>query len=162
MRTAELFERARRDERSFGAPVWSPDPRDVLAHAVGHALKGGGAWSGQSHDLVDIPRIAAAFALAPAVCAAHLERTGLARAARFVLPLMAAGEPARFGAEVVAALAPDAVGVALARSANALRTHMNAHALLASTTGFALDSSLLRGAITFGLRLWDKRTERAP
>jgi hypothetical protein len=39
---------------------------------------------------------------------------------------------------------------------------MNAHALLASTTGFALDSSLLRGAITFGLRLWDKRTERAP
>jgi hypothetical protein len=75
---------------------------------------------------------------------------------------MAAGEPARFGAEVVAALAPDAVGVALARSANALRTHMNAHARLASATGFALDSSLIRGAFTFGLRLWDKRAEHAP
>ena len=162
LRTADLFARAHRDEKSFGVAVCCPDPRDVLAHAVGHALKSGGAWSGGGHDLCDIPRIAAVFALSAEVCAAHLERTGLARAARFVLPLMAAGEPARFGAEVVAALAPDPVGSALVRSANALRTHIDAHARLASATGFALDSSLFRGAFTFGLRLWDKRTEQAP
>jgi len=161
MPTAALFERAQRDERSFGVPVYCPDPRDVLAHAVGHALKGGGAWSGEGHDLLDIPRIARACSLSPAACAAHLERTGLARAARFVLPLMAAGDDARFGAEVVAALAPDALGSALVRSANALRTHMNAHARLSTATGFALDSSLFRGVFSFGLRLWDKRTERA-
>lgn len=162
LHTAELFARAHRDESSFGVPVCCPDPRDVLAHAVGHALKSGGAWSGEGHDLRDIPRIAAVFALSPRACAAHLERAGLARAARFVLPLMAAGEPERFGAEVVAALAPDPIGSALARSANALRTHIGAHAHLASATGFALDSSLFRGAFTFGLRLWDKRTEQAP
>jgi hypothetical protein len=162
MPTSELFERAHHDQRSFGVPVFCPDARDVLAHAVGHALKNGSAWFGEGHDVRDIPRIAKVFALSPQLCAAHLERTGLARAARFVLPLMAAGEDARFGAEVVAALAPDPVGAALVRSANALRTHIRAHARLASATGFALDSSLWRGAFSFGLRLWDKRSEHAP
>jgi hypothetical protein len=162
MPTAELFARGHRDQHSFGVPVCCPDARDVLAHAVGHALKGGGAWAGEGHDLRDIPRVAAVFGLSARQCAAHLDRTGLARAARFVLPLMAAGEDARFGAEVVAALAPDPIGAALVRSANALRTHIGAHARLSSATGFTLDSSLWRGACSFGLRLWDKRTEHAP
>jgi hypothetical protein len=159
MPTSGMFARGHSDEAVFGVRVVLPDPLDVLAHAIGHALKGGGAWAGDGHELVDIPRLAAAERLDPRRAAAHLEQLGLGRAARFVLPLTAANDPHGFASALLAALRVDPVGRVLTRTARALRTHMNGQARMASAVGFALDSSLPRAGYALALRVWDKRLE---
>jgi len=156
-----IFERARPDSDAFGCPVLLPDPLDVLSHLVGHALKGGSAWAGEGNELSDIPRLAQAFELAPEQCAARLVDNGLARAARFVLPLTAARDPAGFGARTLACLPRDPLGVALAelarRWARAQPQHPRAHTVV----GFMLDSSLWRGGYALSLRVIDLRRRAA-
>lgn len=159
MRTSGVFARGREDRAAFGVRVILPDPLDVLAHAIGHALKGGTAWAGEGHELIDIPRLAEAQRLDPTLAARHLERLGLDRAARFVLPLTAANDPRGFAAALLSALRFDPVGRALARSASALRAHMHGAGRMQSAVGFALDSSLPRAGYALALRLWDKRFE---
>ena len=148
-----IFARARPDSSAFDCQVLSPDPLDVLSHLVGHALKGGNAWAGQGNELRDIPRLVETFALSPEACAARLHADGLARAARFVLPLVAA-EPA-FAERMLAALPPDPVGVELARAARKLQQlqpqNLRAHTLV----GFMLDSSLWRAGYAVSLRVID-------
>ncbi|MEY4581714.1 MAG: hypothetical protein RL701_6417 [Pseudomonadota bacterium] len=161
MLTAPLFERSTQDNDVFGVPVALPDAGDVLAHLVGHALKSGNAWSGEGPELRDIPRLADACRLSALDCAARLDELGLARAARFVLPLTAADDAAGFGAAVLSHLRPDVLGDRLAQTARLMRTHMRHAERMSALIGFALDSSLLQGAYAFSLRISEKFFESA-
>jgi Uncharacterised nucleotidyltransferase len=157
-----LFGRGRPDGEVFGVTVWLPDPLDVFAHLVGHALKSGNAWRGTGHELRDIPRLAATQRLSASACAEHLQELGLARAARFVLPLTAAVAERPFGGSTVATtafvselltqLGGDPVGAALCQAAMRLRTRASTPGLATSLVGFALDSSLWRGMYALSLR----------
>jgi len=160
VRHAELFQRGRPDETTFGVPVIQPDPADVLMHLIGHALKSGTAFLGRGHELQDIPRLLAALALDPAACAHRLEQTGLARAARFVLPLTAANDPALSGQALLSCLRPDPAGALIVACTQRLRAHMADVERAPAWPAFALDSSVPRGAAAFLLRLWDKPLER--
>jgi len=157
--TRELFARGRPDRATFGVPVVQPDPLDVLCHLVGHALKGGTAWSGRGHELTDIVRLAQSHALSAERCAERLTQTGLARAARFVLPLTAANDPQAFGAAVVRALPSDGLGARLAQLVAGLRTLQPNTQQTPAWPGFLLDCTLPHGAAALALRLWDKPRE---
>jgi hypothetical protein len=156
---AELFARGSPDETTFGVPVTQPDPVDVLVHLIGHALKSGTAWIGRGHELRDIPLLLDSFELSPALCAQRLEHTGLDRAARFVLPLTAADDPGSRARALLGCLRSDPTGAWLAECATRLRAHMADAERAPAWPGFALDSSVPRGAAAFLLRLWDKPLE---
>jgi len=156
-----LFARARPDSEAFGCPVLLPDPLDVLSHLVGHALKGGNAWAGEGNEFLDIPRLAQAFELSPELCAARLADNGLARAARFVLPLTAAHDPTGFGARTLACLPDDPLGEWLARAARHWQHAQPQNARAHTVVGFMLDSSLWRGGYALSLRVIDLRRRAA-
>ncbi|MET0390322.1 MAG: nucleotidyltransferase family protein [Polyangiales bacterium] len=160
MPSGPLFARGRFDDKTFGVPVMMPDPLDVLAHLVGHAAKSGNAWCKQGHELRDIPRMASVLQLAPERCAERLHRLGLARAARWVLPLTAANDPAGFGPAVLRALPPDPLGERLSRATSFVQGHLPAPSRVSALVGFALDSSLVRGGYALTLRAADKLADR--
>jgi len=154
-----LFARGTHDAVTFGVPVVQPDPTDVVLHLIGHALKGGSAWTGTGQELSDIPRLAAAYELDAASCAVRLSQCGMGRAARFVLPLTAAHDPRGFGAAVLACLPADPFGQRLAEHVLRLRTHTTESGRAPAWPGFALDASLARGALALALRVYDKPLE---
>jgi hypothetical protein len=158
---AGIFARARPDTDAFGCPVLLADPLDILSHLVGHALKSSNAWTGAGNELSDIPRMAQQFALDPQLCAARLTDSGLARAARFVLPLIAANDAAGFGARTLACLPRDPLGEALARAALGLRAKRQSLAHAHTVVGFMLDSSLWRGGYALSLRVIERRRRAA-
>jgi hypothetical protein len=152
-----IFARARPDSEAFGCPVLLPEALDVLSHLVGHALKGGSAWAGEGNEFSDIPRLAQAFELTPEHCAARLVDNGLARAARFVLPLTAAHDPAGFGARTLACLPDDPLGEKLAQTARRWQRAQPNNPRAHTVVGFMLDSSLWRGGYALSLRVLDLR-----
>ena len=111
-----LFERSRPSPSSH---LRWPDPCDGFAHLVGHfALNR--LLSNNLARSQDFDRVGEHFALSPAGLAHHLQRCGLARAARYTFDVLERAEnvaPARgaFRRQVRAALPPDALGDALAR-----------------------------------------------
>jgi hypothetical protein len=157
--SARIFSRGVPDTEAFGCPILLPDPIDVFSHLVGHALKGAGAWRGNGNELTDIPLLMETLRLSPQLCAARLQEDGLARAARFVLPLLRADASGSI-AQIAAMLPRDPVGVALQQLVQALwRAHADrryAH----TAAGFMLDSSMLRGVYALGLRVIDSVAER--
>jgi hypothetical protein len=158
MPSTELFARGVPDSDAFGVRVILPDPLDVLAHLIGHFVKSRGAGG----ELDDVRRLVERYRLDPLECARRLESCGLARASRFALPLMAAGDARGFASEVVSALSADPVGNVIAEALIALRTHTQKRSFWAGFPGFALERSLARSALVFALRAWDKRLEETP
>jgi hypothetical protein len=112
LHTCDVFARARLDRDLFGCELWLPDPLDLYAHLVGNFLKGR-ARPGD-HRIGDFAVVARAHRLDPERCARHLEATGLARAARYVLPWIAADRADPFASDVLRALRTDTVGSVLA------------------------------------------------
>jgi hypothetical protein len=159
MRSAELFERGRPDTDLFGVALTLPDPVDVLAHLIGHALKSQAGLTSSDVAFRDIPLLVAAFSLDPAVVAARLDHYGLGRASRLILPLTAASDPHAFGSAVLRALKFDPVGTMITRAMTALSTHIDRESRWAALPGFALESSLARGVVVCALRAWDKRLD---
>jgi hypothetical protein len=147
----ELFARGKRDAEAFGVPLVLPDPKDVLAHLVGHWVK-----SRTSRDdprtRRDVAVIADRFALDPIACAGHLERAGLARAARYVF----AGAPHGFEREVVRALSEDRVGQTLAYVLGAVGSRVPEHSPVLAASSYLLDRSLGAGLISLLARTQDR------
>lgn len=148
-----IFARARPDAEAFGCQVLSPDPLDVLSHLVGHALKGGNAWIGKGNEMRDIPRLVQVFGLSPEQCAQRLAADGLGRAARFVLPLIAAEPVPGFAERTLACLPADPVGVELVRAAQALKRLQPDNPRAHTLVGFMLDSSVWRAGYALSLRV---------
>jgi hypothetical protein len=159
--TADLFARGRQDSALFGTRVVLPDPLDGLAHVLGHFVKSRGYAGPFDHALRDVPLLAAKCGLDPSQCAAHLSECGMARAARYALPLMAANDPAGFGPAVLRALPADPLGSALAHAMRALRARCDARSPWSAMPGFALEPSLGDALWVFALRAWDKPADRS-
>ena len=140
--TEQLFARARLDEASLGAPVWLLDPRDAVAHAVGHAASGR-VDSRMTRQLTsDVEALARAHTLEARAVAEHLGRTGLRRAARYALARLASP----FARAVLRELAVDPLGRGLAGLAHALAGTQLPPARLAAQ--HVLNDTLPRGAVS--------------
>lgn len=137
--TRDLFARGRNDADLFGAPVVLPDPYDLYAHLVGHAACDHQVpVDGRTPE--DLERLARRFSLDARRCAAHLEATGLARAARFVLgSLDPAGD---FATRVLGELRSDPLGATLARLQRALNLRLHVESIPARLVGHLTNASL--------------------
>jgi hypothetical protein len=144
MDTAGLFARARRDRDLFGASVLVADPRDQLAHLLGHLAKD--HRPGEALYQSDLERLITRERLEPGVCAGHLDRLGLGRAARFALRELASPASAAWIDRCLAALAPDPLGEHLARLAARVIARRGRHSRWSSLAGLALDADLPRAA----------------
>ena len=107
-----LFHRGERDSRLFGAAVVLPTPLDEFAHLVAHFVQGRHTAADRRH-VADFGRVARRAALHPKAVAEHLDRLGLARAARYVAS-STTGDGGEFLEAVVRALPRDRLGAILA------------------------------------------------
>lgn len=143
LRTQDVFSRARPDHALFGAEFWLPDPLDMYAHLLGHFVASRTALS-DSQRLVDF--VAVAQRLEPRACARHLEREGLARVARYVLPAVAAQLHDAFAAAVLQALRADPFGRVLTSGLRRWLPRVPVHARWGMLGTHALGRSLGAGA----------------
>jgi hypothetical protein len=159
--TADVFARGREDSTLFGAALVLPDPLDGFAHVLGHFVKSRGYDSAADNALRDLPLMAAKFQLDPQRCAQHLVECGMARAARYALPLMASNDPAAFGPAVLRHLPKDLPGSLIAQAMQSLRANCNERSRWAALPGFALEPTLPKAFQVFALRAWDKPKDQA-
>jgi hypothetical protein len=153
----DLFARGIRDREAFGAELVLPDPKDVLAHLVGHLVKSRTSPL-DARCRRDFAVLAARFALEPAACARHLEACGLARASRYVFGHVEHG----FGAELVAALSPDPRGAALAHVLFEVGSRLPEHSRALSPSSYLLDRSIGAGLSSLLARVQDKIRSQRP
>ncbi len=151
MPAVEVVGRATPDESRFGAPVLLPDSRDLYAHQVGTFVRGR-SNAQDRRRLRDLALVARTHRLDPSELAEHLQRCGLARAARYVLRV-AAAEGDAFAAEVRARLVPDATGDVLATIASALLERVAGNHPLAVFPAHLLNHGLAAGAHSFSSHL---------
>lgn len=149
--TGAVFERATRDAATFGVDVWLLDPRDVLAHLVGHFVKSRAGVEDRVY-LEDFERIGRAHAIDPRAAAAHLREAGMGRAARYAFGCAVVDAPGGFSAGVLRALGRDPTGACLAALARFVRGRVPRRSWAAALPGFLLEPSLARGAGTLWRR----------
>lgn len=97
---AALIERGRLDRSLFGAEVVLPSGLDVYAHLVGHFVRGRHDRSDLRH-VHDFALVARLYELDARETARHLGDCGMARASRWVLPLVADAGGDAFAREVL-------------------------------------------------------------
>lgn len=148
--TSLLFTRGKADRGLYGVPVILPDPYDAYAHVVGHAASDHEPRNASKVSR-DLALLSGRLSLCPRRCAGHLERSGLARAARYTLTLACPGEP--FATEVLRSLRPDPAGAALARAACSLSRRFPSHALPSRLAGFLTNTSLARAGLAGGIAI---------
>ena len=119
MDTEGVFRRGRADDKLFGRDVVIMSAVDLYAHLVGHFVKGRADRRDALH-LRDFSAVGRWSGVTPDVCAAHLVRVGLARAARYALPLADQLERDEYARAVLAALPRDRRGAVLAHFADAM------------------------------------------
>lgn len=148
LRATEVFARGRIDERLFDSVVVIPDPLDFYAHLVGNFAKGRHG-AGDANQLRDFGAVASRFSLAPQPVARHLEKHGLARAARYTLNHALADGDA-FAGKVLCALRGDPIGRASAALARRVTAKFGGKSLVAIVTPHLVNRSLPRGAVSVG------------
>jgi hypothetical protein len=158
--TRAVFARSRTDEAVFGASVRLPDPRDGLAHLVGHFVKSR-TPCGDPVRLRDFVAIARHCGLDPVDCAGHLHAAGMARAARYVLHALVHDRHDTFYRDLLAALPRDPLSKPLAKLARTIARRSPITSPLGAVPGFLVDRSLPAGAHALVLRWLDVRHERA-
>lgn len=122
--TAGVFERAARNSALFGTEVFVPDPRDLLAHLIGHTANDHTDERSTQKYARDLELLVQHGAPQEGEIARHLDLMGLGRAARFALPVLATGPTQRYVDSVLAQLRPDPLGELLARRAlKVVRSH---------------------------------------
>lgn len=141
--TAGLFARGTPDRSTLPRPVILPDPYDAYAHLVGHEAS---AHFPNVQDRIrgDLARLAVRFSLDPARCAARLENSGLARAARYTLGMIRNADP--FARKVLAGLRPDPLGETLARLARATARRCSPMHPAARVAGHLTNASIPQAA----------------
>jgi hypothetical protein len=151
--SAGLFTRALKNGEIFGVPVWIPDPRDQLAHLLGHLATDHRPGSDMYRS--DLARLIARTGISPEAAGEHLVRHGLARAARFALDELSSDETADWSARCRAALGPDPLGDALARLARVVVAKQGRFSMWSALCGHALNADLRHAAES---ALWALRT----
>ena len=163
--TAEVFSRARPNSETYNHRVWIADPLDTYAHLVGHFVKS----RLDSRDMKyfrDLSKLSDREQLDPYSCAHHLQRCGLARAARYVLPLSVSVEADGFADRVLQALECDRVGDALVEVANFAIPRVPKNWFVGAIPVHLLNYSLAAGLESLSHRLLDvsryKRQQKRP
>ncbi|MEM7138244.1 MAG: nucleotidyltransferase family protein [Myxococcota bacterium] len=110
--TSDVFARSSVDESLFGASVRLPSPPDAYAHLVGKFASDHRTALDTGH-LDELRRMSSRLGRSPRGVADHLVRTGMRRAARYVLPLCRATGDTMAG-QVFDALPHDPAGSLLA------------------------------------------------
>jgi hypothetical protein len=147
--TDAIVDRSIEDTALFGFRVRVPERHDLYAHLVAHFVRNR-SNARDVRRLNDLAVVARALPMEPRELASHLARSGLGRAARYVLAL-AARQGDRFAAAVLRELPRDATGVLLARAARPWLKRFSEESPLAIPALHALNSSLPAGARSFGL-----------
>jgi hypothetical protein len=161
MPTAELFRRGRCDRETFGVELVLPDPRDVFAHLVGHFVKSQIPHALEPKLGPELVQLSRVCRLEPDVLAAHLERCGMARAARYALTLAARGDSTQHCQRVLDSLEADPASDRLVSMLIATRGVLTRYWLLSTLRGFALESSWLRSLRTFTYTIRDGHRRRS-
>jgi hypothetical protein len=151
MPTHEQFERATLDRERLGVPIHLQHPLDSLAHLVGKFVSDH-VHAEAAERWAEIERLVDQHALAPRAAAAHLERCGLAPAARHVFSRAARERGHSFHGAVLEALPDGVLSAALIRLAGALARRFERGAL-APLSAHLLNTSLRRGATSLLLAL---------
>jgi hypothetical protein len=154
MSTAGVLARAHPDEELFGAPVWILDPYDWYAHLVGKFATDH-ADGRQRHRLEEIAALPGALGLDAERAALHLERCGLARAARYTLTLSSDLADDAFADKTLGELAPDVIGDLLARAARRIAEAAAPGSPLGSVPAHLLNHTLPAAAASIGVALTD-------
>lgn len=139
-----VIARSHEDRALFGFLVRVPDRADLYAHLVAHFARNR-SNAEDTRRLADFAVVARALPLDARSLAEHLRRCGLARAARYALPLAARRGDA-FAAEVLRELPPDLLGDAIARGAERWLARFPESSPLAIPALHALNASIPRGA----------------
>ncbi|MCA9529107.1 MAG: nucleotidyltransferase family protein [Myxococcales bacterium] len=154
----EVFRRGSRNNSLFGVDVVLQDPLDVYAHLLGKLASDHFA-AAPDRAVRDLVRVGEHAALGPEAVAERLERSGLARAARWVLPEVArrTGDPR--ARAVLSALRADPVGDWLARSATALTRRGRAQGALGAVAAHLVNDRVPRG-LRSGVRALARRRSK--
>ncbi len=153
--TAELFARARADSATFGVALQAPDPLDVYAHMLGHSVKSRLRLD-EPAAFVDFRAMAEAWVLDPRVCAHHLERAGMARAARFAFGELAEAPGQGFLRALLESLRPDPRGERVVALARVIARRAEGAPRLGALPGFLVERSLTAGALVLARRFADR------
>jgi hypothetical protein len=148
MDTEGVFARSETDTKLFGRPIQRMHALDLYAHLVGHFVKG----RSDSRDLRHLRDFAAVGRWSRAAAsdvAVHLERVGMARAARYALRLAAENEGDTLASEILRALPRDPMGRLLARATRLVLNRVELGSRWGVPFVHALNASLPRGARTF-------------
>jgi hypothetical protein len=141
--TKEIFARGLQNTVLYGTSVVLPDPYDAYAHLIGHEA---------CHHRMpidprtskDLFKLASRHSLDSGQCAAHIDRVGLARAARYALFDLSREDP--FAFEVFEKLRHDSVGDFLASTARAWTMRFTQESIPSRVAGHMTNSSLLLAA----------------
>lgn len=154
--TDAVFERSRVDHAVFGVTVRLPDPRDALAHLIGHFIKSR-LRTDDPDRLRDFVAIARRKPFEAADGARHLHAVGMARATRYVLHHLARVEHDGFYRALLEALPRDLLAKPLVQLADAIASSCSAAGVVGAMPGFLLDRSLMAGARAVVWRALDLR-----
>lgn len=151
MPTHEQFARATLDRDRLGAPIHLQHPLDSLAHLVGKFVSDH-VHAEAAGRFAELEKLADAHALAPLAVAAHLERCGLARAARHVFSRAAREREHPFHGAVLQALPDGVLTASLVALAGTLARRFE-RGPFAALSAHLLNASLGRGVSSLLLAL---------
>lgn len=160
LQTDPVIERSHVDCAAFGVAVRLPDPRDALAHLVGHFVKSRMRCD-DAERVRDFVVIAQRCQLDPVDSARHLHAAGMARAVRYLQHGLADTESGAFYRTVTEALPRDPLAEPLVALARMIADRGSKAGEIGALPGFLLDRSLLAGAHALFLRALDLRQEQA-
>jgi hypothetical protein len=145
--TAAVFERATRDERLLGVPIYIAHPHDTAAHLIGKFVSdhfvSEHVVDGALPRLLELARWADHCGIIPKRLARHLDASGLARAARHTLQRGVDLTDDPFFPAVLAELPRDPVGELCVSLARRLMPRLDG-TWLAAAPAQLLNASLLR------------------
>jgi len=144
MPTEEQFARATLDEARLGVALHVQHPLDSLAHLVGKVVSDH-VHAEVTARLEEIERLVDHHGIGPAAAAEHLERCGLARAARYVFRRAAREREHGFHPTVLRSLPGGAAATLVVGLAGALARRFE-RGPLAPLSAHLLNTSLWRGA----------------
>ncbi len=158
--TEALFARSVVDDTLYGTRVCLPSELDVYAHLVGKVASDHLDARAEVR-LRELGAMGARLDASPGAAAEHLVRCGMPRAARYVLPLVAAAAPedAAFAQEALDRLPPDPVGWAIAHAAHRTLPRLAPTSAVGAAAAHLLNESVARG-LASGTRAAFQRARR--
>jgi hypothetical protein len=159
MSTSDVFARGENDETLFGAPIVRMADVDIYVHLLGKFA------SDHSNDvegwrLRELGMLPTALRLEASPVAAHIERCGIGRAARYVLPLVSRETGDRFSREVVELLSSDRLGDVVSTVASVVLPRIRQTSPLGAVVAHTLNHSLRAATWSVTSAAFDKARRR--